>query len=124
MKQLTILIVDDEKEITSILSEFFSRSNVTCDSAYNGKEAWEKLQSKLYDILVTDVIMPEMSGQELIKNIDENLEYKLPIFVMTGFSDYSKLKFIESRGSNIYQKTDELRLLIDAVNEKIDQLSK
>jgi CheY-like chemotaxis protein len=69
MKALSILVVDDEESIRELLVRFFkpSGSYVTC--AANGLEALRILDKQDFDLVITDVLMPEMDGIELIPQI-------------------------------------------------------
>jgi response regulator RpfG family c-di-GMP phosphodiesterase len=63
-----ILIVDDEPEITSILHDLFSRLH-DCTTAGSAEEAIEQLRVNTYDLVVSDITMPGMSGLELIPRV-------------------------------------------------------
>jgi len=85
---INILYAEDEdltRELTySILNQFFK--NITV--CKNGKEALEKLQSNNYDILISDISMPELNGIELAKRIREKNQEIFIIFT-TAHSDFS-----------------------------------
>ena len=63
-----ILIVDDEPEITSILNDLFAPMH-ECTTASSAEEAIDKLQVNTYDLVVSDITMPGMSGLELIPRV-------------------------------------------------------
>ena len=63
-----ILIVDDEPEITSILNDLFAPMH-ECTTASSAEEAIEKLEVNSYDLVVSDITMPGMSGLELIPRV-------------------------------------------------------
>ena len=79
----TVLIADDEKNILSGLVMTFESEGYTVLSAENGKEAWEKVRKNDVDLVITDLRMPEMTGEELIEKIRSSYP-KLPIIVLTG----------------------------------------
>ena len=79
----TILVVDDEKNIRSGLAEAISLEGYDVIEAENGKAAWEKMNSNNVDLLLTDLRMPEMTGEELIRKVRASYP-KLPIIVLTG----------------------------------------
>ncbi|MCP4724612.1 MAG: sigma-54-dependent Fis family transcriptional regulator [bacterium] len=66
-----ILIVDDEEIIRNSLSYFLSSEGFDVDIADNGKTAQKKIEEVSFDIVITDINMPEMDGIELLKNVTE-----------------------------------------------------
>jgi len=83
-----ILIVDDEEIILETLVTLIKKFDYKCETASNGREAYEKLKKQLYDLVITDINMPEMNGLELLKII--NKEYpNTDVVVLTGYgTDY------------------------------------
>lgn len=79
----TILIVDDEKNILSGLSEAFSLEGYDVLTAENGKIAWDIINSNSVDLVISDLRMPEMTGDELIRRISSSYP-TLPVIVLTG----------------------------------------
>ena len=64
-----ILVVDDEDILRESLSYTLRNENYEVDEAANGKEAYSKLKESSYDLVITDIEMPEMKGTELLKEI-------------------------------------------------------
>ena len=79
----TILIVDDEKNIVSGLEEAFTREGYAVLTAYDGKEAWDKVNTNNVDLVITDLRMPMMNGNELVERISSSYPM-LPVIVLTG----------------------------------------
>lgn len=79
----TVLLVDDEANILSGLSIAFAQEGYNVLTAENGKDAWKLLSNNLVDLVITDLRMPEMSGDELIKKISSSYP-TLPVIVLTG----------------------------------------
>lgn len=78
-----ILVVDDEAGITTVINAVLTRANYTVITARNGKEALEKLDLGPVDLVVTDLIMPEMDGLHLILEIQKRIP-KVKIIAMSG----------------------------------------
>ncbi len=70
-----ILTVDDNELNRELIITFLQEINIDTDIARGGKEALEKLSTKKYDILLLDMSMPEMSGEEVIQEIRKNNDY-------------------------------------------------
>ncbi len=66
-----ILIVDDEPEMRAALSETLRREGYQLDTAENGEEALGRIENETFDLVVSDVKMPRLSGPELLKAIKE-----------------------------------------------------
>ena len=79
----TILIVDDEKNIVSGLEEAFTLESYNVLTAYDGKEAWDKVNTNNVDLVITDLRMPMMNGNELVEKISSSYP-TLPVIVHTG----------------------------------------
>ena len=78
----TILIVDDEKNIVSGLEEAFTLEGYSVLTAYDGKEAWDKVNTNNVDLVITDLRMPMMNGNELVERISSSYPM-LPVIVLT-----------------------------------------
>lgn len=79
----SVLVVDDDEFIRRINYEILLSAGYDVDMAEDGSAAWEALQLRDYDLLVTDNQMPKVSGLELVQKIrDARLE--LPIIMATG----------------------------------------
>ena len=79
----TILIVDDEKNIVSGLEEAFTLESYNVLTAYDGKEAWDKVNTNNVDLVITDLRRPMMNGNELVEKISSSYP-TLPVIVLTG----------------------------------------
>lgn len=77
-----ILIVDDEINIRELIKKYAKFENFEVDEAENGLQAIEKVQSGTYDLIVMDVMMPELDGFSAIKEIKK--EYDIPTIVLSA----------------------------------------
>ena len=79
-----VLIVDDEKWIRETFKDFCETTEaVEVDMAFDGAEAVKKVRSGLYDLVTVDLIMPEMSGIEVLNEI-KMASPNIPVIVVTG----------------------------------------
>ncbi|MEL7655592.1 MAG: HD domain-containing phosphohydrolase [Bacillota bacterium] len=78
-----VLIVDDEKSMRITLSEFLKKEGYEIDSAPDAYTAFQMLGETQYDIVVTDIIMPRITGIELLEKIREKSQ-NIQIIIMTG----------------------------------------
>lgn len=88
---LNVLIVDDEPGIREGLRTLIDWDRYEFsvqDTAENGVEALEKLKNGRYDLIITDIRMPELDGLELIKRINAQ-DPAIKILILSGYSDFS-----------------------------------
>ncbi|WP_078553716.1 response regulator transcription factor [Bacillus alkalicellulosilyticus] len=88
--QKVILVVDDEPRIRQGLQktlELSSNDNVTILTATNGKEALNIILNEKVHLLITDISMPEMTGLQLVKNI-QSVESKPEVIVISAYSEF------------------------------------
>jgi two-component system chemotaxis response regulator CheY len=87
LKNLNILIVDDILEVRKIFIEIFRELGVEghIDTAGNGLEAWKMMQINNYDVVISDILMPVMTGLELRKLIRSTPKFaRLPFLIVSG----------------------------------------
>lgn len=77
-----ILVVDDEKEITDLISLYLRNENYTVHSFYDSLRAYEAIQEEEFDLVILDVMMPKMDGFMLCQKIREQHNY--PIIMLTA----------------------------------------
>ena len=90
-----LLVIDDERGIRNTLREILADEGHEVDVAENGKQGLEMAQAKAYDLIFSDIKMPEMDGMEVLKALknDENgdqvdlLNGEVPIVMITGHGD-------------------------------------
>lgn len=87
---MKILIVDDEEMIREVIKEYSEDAGYQTDEAENGKIALEKINKNTYDLLILDIMMPEMDGFTVLKNIPK--EKMIPTIVLSARGEeYDKL---------------------------------
>lgn len=80
----TVLVVDDSVSMRQLVAFSLKEAGYDVVSAVHGKEALEKIDGTKFDMVITDLNMPEMSGIEFIKQLRGRSEYKVtPIVVLT-----------------------------------------
>jgi twitching motility two-component system response regulator PilH len=84
----TVLIVDDSQTLRQMLSELLRENGIKVVEATNGVEAKEKIQASSPDLVITDLIMPQMNGYELCRWIKSQPEsQKIPVLVCSTKSE-------------------------------------
>jgi len=83
MENFRVLLVDDEEEFVSTLSERLSLRNFQVETATNGQDALAILKENRADVVILDVMMPGISGLEILKRI-KTMHPHLPVILLTG----------------------------------------
>ena len=98
-----ILAVDDEPNIVRLIQVNLERMGYTVETANNGVQALEKIRANRPDLVVSDVMMPEMDGCELLSSIrrDPALE-TLPVIMLTAKTQDKDVLSGYSRGADMY----------------------
>ena len=100
-KKYKILLADDEKELSRAVATILRYSNYEVDTVYNGKEAIEKVNENVYDVIILDIMMPITDGLQALKEIRKN-NIKTPIILLTAKSQVDdKVEGLDS-GANDY----------------------
>jgi CheY-like chemotaxis protein len=86
LQGVKVLIVDDNCLIQQALKVELEGCGCDIALAENGKEAIEKLKIGHYDIVLMDIMMPVMNGDEAVKIIRESISKELPIIAITAYS--------------------------------------
>ncbi|MEK6679595.1 MAG: response regulator [Nitrospirota bacterium] len=99
-----ILVVDDSATMRMFLSMTLKRvfADISITEAENGADAIRKLQTQDVDIVLTDMMMPEMNGLQLIENIRKLLNKDVPIIVITTKGEEKDRELGLSLGANGY----------------------
>ena len=87
---MKILVVDDEVLIRTVIKEYCSNNNYEVFEASSGKEALELLLKNKYDLMILDIMMPEMDGFSMLKELPK--ERRIPTIVLSARGEeYDKL---------------------------------
>lgn len=101
--QARILVVDDDAVNLQVLVNAFSTEPFEIETALSGNEALRKLQESSFDLVISDIMMPHMSGYELAKYIREKFSIsELPILFLTARQQSEDIRLAFLSGANDY----------------------
>lgn len=83
IQQQSILVVDDESGLRKLLNLLFINAGYTVHEASNGHECFQQIATKLPDLIVLDVMLPEMNGREVVQHIRQK-GILVPILMLTA----------------------------------------
>lgn len=85
MPNMKVLLVDDDVELTGLIKEYLEKEEFDVTVAHDGKEGIAKALSGQHDVAVLDVMMPHMSGVEVLQHI--RLTSRMPVLMLTAKGD-------------------------------------
>ncbi len=120
-----ILLVEDDLELNRFISSSLKKQ-FTVISAYNGKEGIKLAKNQLPELIISDIMMPEMDGFEMCKCIrEDDLISHIPIILLTAKSDIeSQISGYEYGADDYISKPFEQSVLIARINNLIDSRKK
>lgn len=83
---MEVLLIEDEFKTSSYLKSFLEENKIRCEISSNADRALQILQKEAFDVIVTDVVMPGMSGLDMVKLLREK-KVKSPILMISAFGD-------------------------------------
>lgn len=114
----SILIIDDDKELCALIKRSVLRENIEADCCYSGKSGLEKLKEKEYQLVILDIMMPELDGFETLEKIRE--ESHLPILMFTARNDsLSKVRGLRAGADDYLTKPFDMEELTARIHSLI-----
>ncbi len=122
LKSIKVLLVEDEEKLASLLKNAIGDSFYSFSLAKDGKEGLEKFLELSPDIVITDIMMPNLSGLEMAREI-RKVQERVPIIILSAFSE--KDKFLDAIDIGVIKyfikpfDPEELLEYIENISEKI-----
>jgi CheY-like chemotaxis protein len=116
-----LLLVEDEKEIRDVYQTTLLDAGYIVDYATNGKDALDKIESSKYDLILLDIMMPQMDGHEVLTRLskDHKMPVDTPIVLLTNLVNDNTIKDMMKLGASSYiVKVD---ITPDQLLEKVKQ---
>lgn len=121
MEDFPILFVDDDRQILELVSAYLSRYGFVIETEISGTAALEKIEKHDYAVVFTDLIMPEISGLDLLKAIKKSGALT-EVIIVTGYGTIeSAIESLKLGGYDYVQKPinfERLKILIERIIEK------
>jgi len=123
-KEARILVIDDEESVRSVLSRILSQVNHQVTVAKDGEEGLQLFQEKEFDIVLTDLGMPDMSGWDVCKAI-KKLRARVPVGMITGWGmELDQTKKEESGLDFVIPKPFDFHQILKVVDETMESSEK
>ena len=122
-KKYKLLIIDDDKDILSILSKFLRVKKYAVTTASNGLEAMKLFESKNFDLIITDLVMPYITGGGVISIVKQKRP-EIPIIAITGWGEHPEALAMESQTDFVLKKPFELSELDNLISSLLSKNNK
>ncbi len=113
-KKSNILVVDDEREILETMMDIFNNAGFTCYGASDGTEALEIASGHTFDLIISDVMMQQMNGPELYRQL-KKLNYGGKFIFITGYEIEREMEDIVGEVDGVISKPVAFQDLLNSV---------
>jgi len=117
---MKLLIVDDNKDITTMLSKYLSMKGFDCTISNDGREGMNLMAKGLYDRVILDMSMPDFGGMDIINELEKSnklKDNKIIIFTASSISDDEVSDLLKKDGIiSLLRKPVQLNELLSAIS--------
>ncbi|HYE73019.1 MAG TPA: response regulator [Blastocatellia bacterium] len=115
MTKPRVLIAEDNPDLREVYSFVLAEGGFEVKEASNGREAIESIKQEPPDVFITDIMMPEVTGVEIVKwlKAEANMD-ELPVIVISAYPDYLAKCYLTG-ATRVIRKPFDPHLLLDAV---------
>ena len=121
IKEANILVVDDDKGLADNMVEYLTKFGYQASPAYGGREGLVKFEQGDFQLVITDLKMPEMDGMELMDAV-KKLDSRVMVMVITGYGTIEAAVAAIKKGAYDYIpkpfKMDELEVIVNRALER------
>lgn len=115
----TVLLVEDSRDVRNVVAEIVSLLGYDVTLASDGVEAWKKLSEGRYDLVITDMGLPQMGGEDLIRKMRIE-DINLPVILIAGVdAKTGKRKLEELPNCSFIQKPFKIEELKSIITESL-----
>ena len=126
MASVRVLLIDDELPMTRALSQFLKQQQYAVDCAYDGVEGLDMARAGIYDLLLVDVMLPGLSGTELVRTLREEGDTTPTLMLTARGTEEDKVLGLDSGADDYVVKpfgTKELLARMRALTRRVGDLS-
>lgn len=136
---INILIIEDDKEINRLIESTLISEGYSCDCAFDGEEGADRIEEKAYDLILLDLMLPKISGYELLDYI---VSMKTPVIIISamgqvkdrirglrkGADDYLSKPFqigeLVARVETVLRRTSQIKEKLTVGDVTVDPVSR
>ena len=113
-----ILVVEDDQALRDLFCTVLSKNGFKYFEAKDGLDAWDVIENQYIDLVISDIMMPDMDGYELVRSLREN-GYNMPVLMITAKDAFDDMKCGFNAGTDDYMvkpvNVNEMVLRINAL---------
>ena len=121
-----ILIAEDDRELRQLFEHVLSKNSYSVTGVANGHEALQALDESYYDLIISDIMMPEMDGYELVRSLRET-GHTLPVLMITAKTAFDDMRQGFLSGTDDYMvkpvNVNEMVLRVGALLRRAQMIS-
>ena len=118
-----ILVIEDDNFLQGLIARKLSNEDFTVSSAGDNKETFDILAKETPDLILLDLLLPEVDGFEILKKIRESESWKnIPVLVFSNLSGENDIK--KAQGLGIEEYMIKSNFTLDELLEKVNKLLK
>lgn len=123
-RKYKIALIDDEKELVDAVTKFLEARNFEVCSAYGGRTGLEIIRSENPDLIVLDIMMPDIDGRDILKELKQDPHTKsIPVIILSAKSETFDEELGKELGADDYlTKPCRMKELVKTINENINRL--
>lgn len=117
--KLSVLVVDDVPDVTEMIALFLKHAGYDVTTADSATTALQLANERTFNLVISDIGMPEMNGYELAETLRSHAEYqRTPMIAVTGYSEYDdRTRAIQSGFNSHLTKPIDPKELLNLINE-------
>ena len=118
---ISILIIEDDVAFSAMLKTFFEKRDYKVDTAFSAEEGFKKLGSAKFDILLTDVRLPDRDGLEILLEVKKNYP-QIQVIVMTNYAEINMaVKAMKNGAFDYVSKPFQPETILQTINNALNQ---
>jgi len=119
---LSVLIVDDDRELAQMLTEYLTAENFTTTVAHDGNAALARLNAQKFDLVILDVMLPSLNGFDVLRNLRQTLS--VPVIMLTAHgTDVDRIVGLELGADDYLPKPFNPRELVARIRAVLRRFS-
>lgn len=123
---LKILIVEDDRELRQLFGHVLIKNGYTVKEVSNGREALDALDTDYYDLMISDIMMPQMDGFELVRSL-RNAGNMIPVLMITAREAFNDMRVGFQSGTDDYMvkpvNVNEMLLRVSALLRRAQMIN-